>query len=136
MRRLIALALPLAIFISGCAPYKYHAAPVSPPVIAASLEARSLDDQVLRSWMKQAAGFNAPSWPMPDWDLKTLTLAAYYFNPSMDVARANAAAANAAIKTAAMKPNPTIGGDGGYETAPESPYLLGFSFSLPMQPRS
>src|SRR6185437_10338151 len=32
--------------------------------------------------------------------------------------------AQAAIQTAAMKPNPSIGAESGYETAPESPFLV------------
>ncbi|MGC9225499.1 MAG: TolC family protein [Terracidiphilus sp.] len=125
--------LPLLLFASGCAPYRYRAAPVSPHVLAASLETRSLDDSGLRNWMQQAAGFQPPSWPLASWDLRALTLAGYYFTMDMDVARANAAAAISAVKTAAMKPNPSVGADAGYETAAESPYLLGFNFSLPIE---
>lgn len=127
------LALPLLVLASGCAPYKYHPAPISPPALAANLEARGLDDPGLRAWMEQAAGFTPPSWPLSAWDLNSLTLAAYYFNPQMDVVRANAAVADSAIRTAAMKPNPSVGASAGYETAAESPYLLGFNFSLPIE---
>lgn len=133
MRSSIALVLPLLAFASGCAPYKYHPAPIAPPALAASLESRSLDDPGLGAWMGEAAGFEPPAWPMTAWDLSTLTLAAYYFNTDMDVARTNAAVADAAIKTAAMKPNPSVGADAGYETAAESPYLLGFDFSMPFE---
>lgn len=133
MKISIAIVLPFAVFASGCAPYKYHAAPVSPPALAASLETRSLDDSGLRNWMQQAAGFQPSSWPLATWDLHALTLAAYYFSTDMDVARANAAIASAAIKTAAMKPNPSVSADAGYETSSESPYLLGFDFSLPIE---
>ena len=133
MKFSVALAAPLLALASGCAPYRYHAAPVSPPALARSLEARSLDDPGLRAWMSHAAGFEPSSWPMAAWNLKSLTLAAYYFNTDMDVARAHAAAASAAIKTAAMKPNPSVGANAGYESAPESPYLLGFDFSLPIE---
>lgn len=128
--RLSACALVLAL--CGCAPYKYHSVPVSPPTLASALEARSLDDAGLRTWMKDAAGYN-PSWPVATWDLNSLTLAAYYFNPQMDVARAQAASADSAIKTAAMKANPGVGADAGYETSLESPYLLGFNFSWPIE---
>ena len=114
MRSSIALVLPLLAFASGCAPYKYHPAPIAPPALAAGLEARNLDDPGLRAWMSQAAAFEPPAWPMTAWDLNKLTLAAYYFNTDMDVARANAAVADAAIKTAAMKPNPSVGADAGY----------------------
>ena len=129
----VATLLPLLLVASGCAPYKYHAAPVSPPALGATLESRSLSDPSLRTWMREAANFEPPSWPLPTWDLNALTLAAYYFNADMDVARANAAATDAAIKTAAMKPNPSVGWDAGYETAAESPYILGFNFSLPIE---
>ncbi len=133
MKSSAALVLPFLALASGCAPYRYHAAPVSPSALAASLEARNLDDRGLRSWMAQAAGFEPPAWPLAAWDLNTLTLAAYYFNPEMDVARTNAAVADAGIKTAAMKPNPSVGTSGGFETAAESPYLFGFNFSLPIE---
>lgn len=42
---------PLALFgllLCGCAPYKYHSAPLLPPSLAATLETRSLDDPALR----------------------------------------------------------------------------------------
>ena len=103
-----AIALPLLALASGCAPYKYHPAPVSPPALAAGLEARSLDDPGLRAWMKQAADYEPRAWPLAAWDLNALTLAAYYFNPDMDVARANAAVADAAIETAASAASPGI----------------------------
>lgn len=129
--RLSACALLLAL--CGCAPYKYRSIPVSTPTLAGTLEARSLDDAALRAWMKDAAGFEPSAWPLTEWDLRSLTLAAYYFNPQMDVARAQAAAAEATIETAAMKPNPGVGADAGYETSPDSPYLLGFNFSWPIE---
>ena len=132
MMRIRLSACALLLTLCGCAPYKYHSIPVSPPALANGLEARSLDDAGLRAWMKDAAGYDPP-WPLAAWDLNSLTLAAYYFNPQMDVARAQAASADAAIKTAAMKPNPGVGADAGYETSPESPYLLGFTFSWPIE---
>ncbi len=51
----------------------------------------------------------------------------------MDVARDNAAAAAAAVQTAAMKPNLSVSGGAGYETAAESPFLIAFDFSLPIE---
>jgi cobalt-zinc-cadmium efflux system outer membrane protein len=133
MTRIPLIAFLLGLFLCGCAPYKYRSAPVAPPSLAASLETRNLDDPALRVWMQQAAGFEPGSWPLPEWDLNTLTLAAYYFNPGMDIARANAVVAAAGITTAAMKPNPSVGVSGGYETSTESPYLFGFNFSLPIE---
>lgn len=127
------LLAPLAAWLSGCSPQAYRPVAIAPQSTAAQLEARSLDDPGLRAWMGQAAGFEPTSWPLAAWDLHALTLAAYYFNPKMDVARAQAAAAGAAIQTAAMKPNPSVSAGSGWESSPESPYLLAFNFSLPIE---
>ncbi len=127
------LALPLAACVAGCAMQAYHPAPPLPRATAAQLEARRLDDQALRDWMRQAAGYSPAAWPIAHWDLHSLTLAAYYFNPSLDLARAQAAQASAAIQTAAMKPNPSASIGPGYESAPESPFMFGFNFSLPIE---
>lgn len=127
------LALSLVVVIAGCHAYQYQPEPLAPPVLARSLEARSLDNPALRDWMRHAAGFTAPAWPLAQWDLDSLTLAAYYFNPSLDVARAHAAQASAAIQTAAMKPNPSASIGPGYETTPGSPFMFGFDFSLPIE---
>jgi outer membrane protein, heavy metal efflux system len=126
------LLLPLGLF-AGCAPYKYHAMPISPTAETQSLYSRSLDDPDLRSWMQQSANFLPSSWPLETWDLDSLTLAAYYFNPDLDVARANASLANAAIATASMKPNPSVGVGPGYESPPSEQFIMGFNFDLPIE---
>ncbi|MDE3189001.1 MAG: TolC family protein [Acidobacteriota bacterium] len=134
MKSHLALVIALfSIFISGCARYKYHPAPISPPALAATLYQRSLDDPGLRSWMNQSAGFEPPSWPLKTWDLTSLTLAAFYFSPDLDVARANAASADAKITTAGMKPNPTISIGPGYQSPPDSQFIMGFNFDLPIE---
>ncbi len=119
--------------LTGCARYRYHPAPISLPVSAHNLEARSLDDLGLRDWMEQNEGEKETHWPRETWDLNALTLAAFYYSPTLDAARINIAAADAAVKTAAMKPNPTAGVGSGYSTSPESAWLLAFNFSLPIE---
>lgn len=133
MKPIAIWALLAATLLTGCAPYKYRAAPVSPAALATGLQTRSLDDPDLRSWMKQAAGYQPSSWPLESWDINALTLAAFYFNPDLDVARANAAAADAAITTAAMKPNPSVGVGPGYESGSQGPFTMAFNFSLPIE---
>ncbi len=132
--RLYAALVFLALAsVSGCARYKYHPAPLSPPALAQSLEARSLDDPDLRAWMDHSAGSKPSSWPLQAWDLNSLTLAAFYFNPDLDVARANAAAADAAITTAAAKPNPSVSFAPGYQTPNPTQFITSFDFSLPIE---
>ncbi len=67
---------------------------------------------------------------MRDWDLNLLTLAGFYFNPDLDVARANAAAADAAITTAATKPNPSVSFAPGYQTPNSTQFITSFDFSI------
>ena len=69
-------------------------------------------------------------------DLETLTLAAYYFNPDLDAARARSATSEAATKTAAQRPNPSLQLPFGYTSNPrrdESPYLLGLGMDIPIE---
>ena len=133
MKSLLVVVAFCVTSITGCARYKYHPEPISPPALAATLYQRSLDDPDLRTWMKECAGFEPPSWPLKSWDLNALTLAAYYFSPDLDIARANAAAAGAAITTAGMKPNPTVGVGPGYQSPPDSQFIMGFNFDLPIE---
>lgn len=125
--------LLLAALLTGCAPHKYHAAPISPAETAAALYTRSLDDPELERWMKQHGGFEAPSWPLQAWDLRAFVLAAYYFNPDLDIARANAAASDAAITTAAMKPNPSVSVGPGYQGPSGAQPIAAFDFSVPIE---
>jgi outer membrane protein TolC len=133
MKYIAAFVLPALMLVTGCAPYKYRAAPISTQALAQSLQARSLDDSDLRSWMKQAAGYQPSAWPLERWELNQLTLAAFYFNPDLDVARANVGSADAVIKTAAMKPNPSVGGGPGYESGDQGPFTMAFNVSLPIE---
>lgn len=93
----------LAILLAGCA--SYRAAPLSPAENAAAIDARSLDDARLRKFITIEFGDATPS---RSWDLARLTLAALYFHPDLDVARARLASAQAAVLTADQRPNPTL----------------------------
>ena len=120
-----------AIFlIPGCAPVqRYRPSPLAPAETASSLAARSLNDPGLRRFIEQNLGHELNPWPPQAWDLHMLTLAAFYFNPALDAARARAAAAEAAMVTAGARPNPTITLTPGVP----SPYLLGVDFQVPIE---
>jgi outer membrane protein TolC len=68
-------------------------------------------------------------WPPKTWNLQTLSLAALYFNPTLDLARARLARADAAVVTAGARPNPSLGLSPGIP----SPYLLTLDFSFPIE---
>lgn len=122
-------ALGAGIYLlAGCA--QYQAKPLSPEQTAAQFEARSLDDAGLQKFV----GANHPSpvpGPLPSWDFQTLTLAALYYHPSLDVARAQWAVAQAGIKTARQRPNPAVNLSPQYTAnspSGESPWVAALSF--------
>jgi outer membrane protein TolC len=72
-------------------------------------------------------------WPWHTWNVDRLTLAAYFYSPDLDLARANLANAQAAAVTAGARPNPSVGLGAGYESTPDSPYLWNIDFALPIE---
>ena len=130
----LVFAASAAVIVSGCALQKYHAAPLVPASSAAAIEARSLGNPALHQFFDSAVGpSDAAPWPPATWDLRDLTLAAFYYNPALQIARTRVAEADAAIVTAGEKPNAAISVDLGGETSPESPWLAGAGFSLPIE---
>jgi outer membrane protein, heavy metal efflux system len=115
--------------LSGCAAQKYHPAPVYPSQSASHLEDRSLRDTGLRQFIEANLGHPLVSWPMKTWDLASLTLAAFYYSPAMDLARARTGIADASVITAGARPNPVLSVTPGVP----SPYLFGLDFAVPIQ---
>jgi outer membrane protein TolC len=65
-------------------------------------------------------GYTVSPWPPKVWDLQALSLAALYFNPSLDLVRARLTTAKGAVLTAGARPNPTFD----FTPGVPSPYLL------------
>lgn len=75
-------------------------------------------------------------WPPEKWDLSMLTLAAFYYNPDLDVARARWEVAKAEVITAGGRPNPTAGFTPDYRSNEEagiSPWTLSFNLNIPVE---
>ncbi len=119
--------------LAGCAFQKYRAQPVSPVQSAASLEARTLTNAGLGGYLLAHSEHPPASWPLLQWTPADLTVAAFYYNPDLRIARARLAQAQAAIMTAQARPNPQFSGNTGGETAPESPWIAGLVGSLPIE---
>lgn len=114
------ILLVTTCLLAGCAVSRYHPAPIVPSTTASQFEARSLADAGLRSFVEHDLGHVVTAWPPNSWDLPTLSLAALYFNPALDLARARVATAKGALITARARPNPT------FDLTPgiPAPYLL------------
>jgi len=125
--------LVLLLVLGACV--SFHPAPLSPAHQAQELDARSLDDPGLYAYLETVAPDMLAAWPPPSWDLESLTLAAFYFQPDLDVARARWAVAQAATRTAGERPNPTLNVTPGYDTttAVPSPWLPLALLDLPLE---
>jgi outer membrane protein TolC len=94
------------------------------------LERRSLDDQGLKEFV---ATHRQPG--TSGWNLESLTLAALYFHPDLEVARAALAVAEADKITAGQRPNPTLSVAPQYDvtTAIPSPWIVAPALSVPIE---
>ena len=100
--------------LTGCA--HFESQPLAPAQTAVQLESQGLSDPGLRRFLEQNLGRTLPVWPLPEWNLPTLTLAAFYYQPSLAVARAQWGVSEAGVKTAGGRPNPTLTLLPGYDT--------------------
>lgn len=123
----------LLLLVNGCAVHKYHPAPISTAALLPIFESKSLSNPALKTYIEASTKASVPVWPLAHWDLDRLTLAAYFYSPDLDEARAQAATTQAAVVTAAARPNPTVGLGGGDSSAPESPYLWNVDVSIPIE---
>ncbi|MGD0410120.1 MAG: TolC family protein [Verrucomicrobiota bacterium] len=130
-------ALLLCAVAAGCA--RFEAKPVSPAQTASALESRTLDDPGLRSFLEKNLRRDPAPAPAPAWDFEMLALAALYYHPDLEVARAEWDVARAAIQTAGGRPNPTLNVTPGLNfshvnAAPGlSPWFPTVSFDLPLE---
>ncbi|MGZ5454567.1 MAG: hypothetical protein ACXW2R_10375 [Candidatus Aminicenantales bacterium] len=103
-----------AVLISAVACVRYQARPIVPGRALDDLEARRLDSPELGRFL--IANKEVEAWPPAAWDLKSLTLAALYYHPDMDIARARWGVARGGRITAGERPNPTLSPSVGYNT--------------------
>jgi cobalt-zinc-cadmium efflux system outer membrane protein len=122
------------VLTAGCA--SFHPRPLSPSETASAFEARTLDSPDLKKFLETNLQGEIEPWPPRVWDFRLLTLAAYYYHPDLDVARAQWGVARARILTAGARPNPSL------QIAPEfsanppagvSPWTVGPLFDIPVE---
>lgn len=125
IRRAILMACAM-MGVSGCA--HFRDLPLSAEKSRSDFEGRTLADTGLKSFLEQNHGL-----PTAAWSFTNLALAAYYFHPDLDVARAQLAGAKAARITAGERPNPTVSWSPAYDTTTGPPWILGVSFDIPIE---
>ena len=131
--RYVASILALAL-VAGCA--RFEPKPIAPAESAARLQSRTLSDPKLHEFLNNVRPGEFENWPLPSWDFETLYLAALYYHPSLDLARAQWQVAVGGRKTAAALPNPVLTAVPGYNlspTAPLSPWIPSVSLDVPIE---
>lgn len=114
--KIIGLAVVLA---AAAACVRFHPKPIAPVKAMEDFEARRLEAPELRDFLLRNQ--DAKDWPPAAWDLKSLTLAAFYYHSDMDVARAQWGVARGGRITAGERPNPSLNPALGYNaTSPRS----------------
>ena len=123
----------IAIALCGCVHYQPH--PLDPANQAGEFESRQLGDVGLRAVLEKHSSQLLTNWPPAHWNLEQLTLAAFYYHPSLDVARARWTVATAGKKTAAERPNPTLTVAPAYNTTTTipSPWIVTPSLDIPIE---
>jgi outer membrane protein TolC len=119
--------------LAGCA--RFQPKPIFPAQTATRLDSRTLDNPDLKAFLERNLHHELTNWPARPWDFEMLTLAAFYYHPSLEVARADWRVAASGIETAKEWPNPTATWSLLYEPVPDafSPWIPGLVFDLPIE---
>jgi len=117
------LALPA---IGACV--RYQPKPIAAPATLASIEERTIESADLGRFLQ--ANHQVTDWPPRAWDLRALTLAAFYYHPDLDQARATWATARAARVTAGERPNPSLSVAPGYNSSAPVSEITPWIFTL------
>ena len=118
---------------SGCGFQSYLPKPIEPTKIANKLEQRSVSDKDFQAYLS-AQNYPNNQLPISLWGENELSLSALFFNPDLNVARAQWRAAQAAQITAAQRPE--IGVNGGLEnhsqSTEKSPWTYRLGIDIPI----
>ncbi len=128
---LVLVAVCAGMMTHGCVRFRPLA--LDPSQNAVGLENRCLDDPGLGSFMEENGVRGA--WPRESWDLRSLTLAAFYFSPELELARSRWRTIRAGLQSAAQRPNPALSLAPLYDstTLIPSPWILLSSLQIPIE---
>ena len=128
----VVLIMALAA-LSSCAVYQPR--PIDPQSTLQSFEARTLDSAELKRFIERNAVALATPWPRANWSLDALTLAAFYYHPDLDAARARLGTTEAAQGTAAQRPLPTAQVPLGYnaDSGADPPWTVGLALGVTIE---
>jgi outer membrane protein TolC len=114
---------------------RFHPQPIAAAVTMTDFESRRLDDEELKKYVLTHQAVQ--EWPPKEWDMRSLTLAAFYYNYDLDVARAQWGLAEAGRIKAGERPNPSVNALGGYNSttpvAEITPWIPELVLEIPLE---
>ena len=134
LKTLIA-TLSLCMLASGCAHEQYQAKPLNPTQTSAKLINKDVSSDDFKAYLIKQ-GYAQENLPFAEWGLDELTLCALYFNPKLDVAKAQLALANLAVNTANQQQSPRLGGRTAHSNlanGDKTPWAFGLEVEIPIE---
>jgi len=125
----------LCLGVSACSFQEYIAKPIDTTALTQKIASRRTDNDQFQQYLINN-GYASEQLPIQQWQLDDLIHCALFFNPSLDIARAQWRSADAAKLTAAEMRLPTIGGQySKSNNASEeiSPHAYGLSIEIPIE---
>jgi outer membrane protein TolC len=121
----------LGVLAIGCVHYQPR--PITAEATLDDFEARRLDAPEIQQFLHDQVGVDR--WPPPTWDLQSLMLAALYYSPDLDVARARWGVIQAGTITAGARPNPALNASVGYNSTSQliRPWIPEVVLGLPIE---
>jgi cobalt-zinc-cadmium efflux system outer membrane protein len=132
--RFALVAVLAAVFVTGGCVH-FVSEPISADSTATSFDHRTLDDELLHAFLRRNTGASVESWPVKTWDFEQLSWVAFYYHPSLELARAQWASGEAGRIAAASRPNPTVSLTPGFNSgaAAASPWFPAVNFDVPFE---
>ena len=127
--------LSLCLIATGCAQLPYQAKPLNPAQTSAKLINKDASSDDFKAYLIKQ-GYAQKNLPFAEWGLDELTLCALYFNPKLDVAKAQLALANLAVNTANQQQRPTLSGRTAHSDLAnhdKNPWAFGLEVEIPIE---
>lgn len=133
-QKIIATSIACSLLLA-CATEKYEAKPIDLAQTTAKIIAKDVKSADFKAYLIKQ-GYLESSLPFETWGIDELTLCALYFNPKLEVAKAQLGLANAQIDSASAKQNPTLNGSlarSNQKNGDIRPWAYGLNVEIPIE---
>lgn len=129
-RHISVLTVCCVFAVTACSHQAYQAKPITPEAVAEEYQHKSTHDDGFKAYLS-SLGYDTSQLPFELWDADKLSLCAFYFHPSLDVAKKQLTVAEADQSISTKKNNPSITVAPGRSDDRMNPWTFGLSLNLP-----